>query len=1218
MGLYRSPTGAIEAIDDDKAGAAIAGGYVPITSAQAGAPVEREDRGVLGTINAGATSLLSGATLGLSDVALRGLLNRGQFERLAAEREANPIASGIGQVAGTILPALAAPESILGRAPSGLLSRATAPLIERGGVSALVGSGLEGAAQNAGAYLSDVALGNRDLSAEGIAGAVGGGFGFGVGGGVVAMGIEKGTMVARRMFARIADGGERAANEAEQAWLTQYQSTIEAHDAAVDAAKAQLAAARAAREDAALARDRASALTAETRINAPQIDAERAAAQEIDAQMSAELAAKQAAIKASELPVVKVGNIDDLERLIFGQQEAKSELDDLLRQIETPDIGGTPVEPMRVPIGEFGAPGARGIKTPEEIERAAVAAGTDGTGIAPSLEATGAARPMAKREIPDYTAIKAHEAKTDSALDQTVPARAIADRGYYELPGHGEDAVRVAKAKQAIAEGQREPIDLNVSPNGKITVTGGRHRLAAAIEADAPIKVRWSTGFEPAPSDVARYGSGHMAIIRDSEAIIKSDPKIANAIEDFRPVVAKENLTSKECTNGLCDTIEPKFRQFSKLKLNSHRFDLSSDDGMAEVKKLYRMTDKEVAEVKAENLYRMKELDVPKEDMFHQVSITPDGTVIDWTANQFHDLPVPYVFRLHPQESDLEALLRGTSERVASGESLKSIGAPAVAEYASAKAAKSQAFRERAAFKERAGIGSARRDYKVKQLEIAHDAAIDRVATATDPVERAAATAEANAIEQQLTAVGRPRSAPDDIARLAPAIEKYERKSADLTEALGEAAPPAAREHAAAFRAAEDDADRKMTDRAARAVDDSVHPPTDKGTIMNPQDFERVFGKPMPLPPTSAEALAAAKQNQMAASAAYKRAMATETEAKIGARRATEARKAIPESPRATPPMPRQPSTLGSIATAIGVAGELGVPGIPKPDDIPVIGPLLGAYIKYRAIKATAGRFVGLVTATGDTRAAALAARTKDKIATAVDRTLGLAEKAAPKARSGIVAANAVIGKRIFDDGEPDAPKDASRPEQAAVRIREILAANQRPELITAMVRHEMRGVTDPDLVAAAEKHLIARFAHLASVVPKPPPDNAYAQRPWAPSMAATHELEQRLAVIHDPVHALSGPVSPAAADTFRQVHPQLYQLAKDRLIERVGDLTDPMPRADRLRASALFQIPIDISLDPSHIAITRAPSKPDTMPTMANVPDLGSMYNPQNTRIKQ
>lgn len=1070
MGLYRAPSGAIEEIPDSSASTALAGGYVPISSAQAGAPVESSDTGgVLGTLGAGATSVLSGATLGLSDLALKGILNRGDAARLLADREANPIVSSAGQVAGAILPTLAGAGPLVGSLPSGLLSRGVAPLIERGGVEALIGGGIEGAAQNVGAYLSDTALNNRDLSAEGISGALGSGFAFGSVGAGAAMGIEKGTIAARRMFSRLVDGGDEAATQAAQAWQTQYQATIDAHDAALDIAKAELAKARATSEATGLGRDRASAGLAQIKALAPEIDAAHAAATGLDAKVAA-----IEAQEASRIASTPAGTYEDLQRLVGNHEAARSELDDVLRKIEAPELG--PPEPA-VPVGEFGAPGARGIKSPADLELPSPDVADSTRAARPSLMAEGT---PVESGIPQYDAIRSHEASVDDYLERTVPARDIADRGYYEPPGGNEDVVRIAKAKQAIAEGQREPIKLNVSPEGKITVTDGRHRLAAAIEADVPIKVKWSTGFEPAQSDVLRGGK--------------------------------------------------------------------------------------------------------------------------------------------PTET-LTGLLRSTQEKLAAGESLQSIGAssPARTNYVAEKAARGQAFRERnapmakaevaankQAFAQRAGIGEARRNYQVRQLEVAKDAAVERAATATNYIERATATAEAKAIDAQITKLGKMPNVIDDVASVSKAITAYEKSGAELTEGMGELAPPMAKEHAAEFRAAEDTADRKLTDRTTRAIDDHVDP--------QPVGRDR---RPSANPPAKVK-IGEAKQSLREADAAYKSARVTESEAKIGVRQAREARAAVPEPPTPASPIASKPSALGAILTTAGVAGELGIPGIPNPHDIPVIGPLLSAYLKYRVLKAAMGRFTGRVAATGDARAAALVAKTKQKVAIAIDRTLGLAAEAAPKARGAIVATTVALGRRVFDDGEPSHPTGATPQAQAAVRVREIIAANSHPELIQAQVRREMHGVMDPDLIDAAERHLIGMFSHLASVAPKPPPDNDYAKRPWHPSQADTHELSQRLAVINDPVHALSGPMSPAAADTFRTVHPQLYELAKNRLISRVSELDDPMPRDARLRASALFQLPIDVSMDPSHVAVVRAPPKPEPQPSpMARVPNVSSMYSPENTRVK-
>lgn len=1309
MGLYRSPEGVVTEIDDDSASALVAGGYVPISSAQAGALRESAaSGGITGAINAGATSVLSGATLGLSDVALKAFMNRGEAARLAADREANPVVSGVGQFVGAIVPSLAAPETLLAKAPSAVLSRAVAPLVERGGVAALVGSGLEGSAYGAGAYLSDMALGDRKLSAEGLAGALGGGFAFGVGGGAAAMGIEKGAIAARRMFARVADGGERAAAEAEQLWRATHQTTLETYDAAADIAKANLAKARATRESAGLARDQASAAHAELSALRPELDAAHAAATGLDA--------KIAAIEAADAPAasINLGSMEELDRLVAEHFQAKSELDDLLQRIEAPDLGGFAPPGLGVPVGEFGPIGARGVQSSQDMARRALVEATPPG----AMDATGAAAPKALREvasgtpagraiepsIPTYEAIKAHEVKADDYLEQVVSAKSIADRGYYEPSGAGVDPVRVAKAKSAVADGQRDPIKLNISPEGKITVTDGRHRLAAAIEADAPVKVKWSTGLAPAADDVERgaraigaasvgaesgtrgaglslpidapaevlvpsagyesIGNTHWESLRD-DAVARMTPQQRNAmkayshgsdasvnialeqgrqhrwvpdldealsqspaeanIEVFRGVRRTNDTGSKEYMDRLRNAkpgqviASPGYLSTSASEteaakfLSGKRTDRVGSIAMSiEVPKGHPLLP--IAGLKDHEL----EFLLPRDTKLQILAAEEVGGQYSIRARVIGGQPPVAVGSF---SGDLEALLRGTSERLAAGEDLNVIGAPARAEYVAAKANRGKAFAERSApspevdtakesARRRLGIGEHRRVYR--RLELAQDAALERAVVAAEPAERAAALAEAHGIEQQLTGMGpAPAAASDDIARIAPAITKYERKSAELVEVLGDVAPPLAREQAAAFRAAEDAADRKIMDRATRAVDDGIEMPQ-VGRDRRPSANAPAAPK-----------LVTSKQEMRNADAAYKRARAIETEAKIGAKSAAEQAKTARATAGAPPtPTPGKPSMLGAIATAVGLAGELGIPGVPKPHDIPVIGPLLSAYIKYRALKATAGRFVGRVAATGDTRAAALVARTKDKIATAVDRSLGLVAAAAPRARPGFVAASGVIGRRLFDDGAPDAPKDASRQEQAAVRIREIITAASRPDMITALVRREMHDVVDPDLIAAAEQHLIARFAHLADVVPKPPPDNAYAQRPWTPSPSATHELEQRLAVIHDPAlalavihdpqHALS---SPAAADTFRKAHPELFELAKQRLIGRLDDMEEPMPRDARLRASAFFQIPLDISLDPSHIAIVRAPEPPEPHPSPTGAFSVAKMYDPLNTR---
>lgn len=247
MPLFRSPTGDIVDVPLAQAEERAAQGYTPMSTEERGAQLSQEaleargnERGILGTINAGATGLASGLTLGASDVLLGSILSGNERERLLAEREANRGADIAGNVVGSIAPALltgggTAAESgasigarILESTPAGLVSKAgskVAALGEGAGIlgrtAAAAGQGIvEGAAQSGGAYLSQVALEDKPLSAEAFVGAMGKGalFGGALGGG---LGLaESALMRAKALFPRrevtreAAEGLEREAQSA--------------------------------------------------------------------------------------------------------------------------------------------------------------------------------------------------------------------------------------------------------------------------------------------------------------------------------------------------------------------------------------------------------------------------------------------------------------------------------------------------------------------------------------------------------------------------------------------------------------------------------------------------------------------------------------------------------------------------------------------------------------------------------------------------------------------------------------------------------------------------------------------------------------------------------------------------------------------------------------------------------------------------------------------
>ena len=95
---------------------------------------------------------------------------------------------------------------------------------------------VEGAGGNAGMYLSDVALGRRDLSAEGFVGAMGEGALYGGVASGALLGIEKGLVSARSLFAR-ATGSARAAAAAESRVVREVATSLEGTEATVAQAR---------------------------------------------------------------------------------------------------------------------------------------------------------------------------------------------------------------------------------------------------------------------------------------------------------------------------------------------------------------------------------------------------------------------------------------------------------------------------------------------------------------------------------------------------------------------------------------------------------------------------------------------------------------------------------------------------------------------------------------------------------------------------------------------------------------------------------------------------------------------------------------------------------------------------------------------------------------------------------------------------------------------
>lgn len=1306
--------------------------------AEAAAPV---DRGILGQVNAGATSLLSGATLGLSDLALASLATQEEREQLAADRAVNPITSAVGQGVGAIVPALAAPTSLLGRLPAGTLGRASAAGFEAGRAAGGIGGaaralsavGAEGAIQNAGAYMADAALGDRNMTAEGMSGALGTGFAFGAAAGGAIYGIEAGTMAARRMFARYADGTPKAVEVATQSWKTASDETLAAHDAAADIARARVreaqdltARARLEQQRAKLGVTEGGGLPAETGLEGiVRAQGESANPTGLESLVDAQ----RAAGAPDPIPGLTT-EADRLAPLVSEYDAARVDFEEILKRLETPEIDPGVATSVKVPRGQFddltqAGPLAQGTPVQVTTVGKKLGEGTPTSGFGETSGLDDLVR--MQREASQPTGLESLvDAQRAAGVEPPVTRLNITEDGegstfLHGLPDTGhpdlgyDDYAKLRKDFKAKLTPDEKAYVLDYSSDMSY-----RFNETLRTKAMRPDDVRTfdpidaALAKEPLPNAVRVYRglNGDEAKkmwgdLRPGDQI--TDRAYGSASTDFGMAKRGDVTLAIDVPAGYPAAAIPTINGLENEILLRR-------DSMYELLSVGRLEDGHlVAHVRV----------APKE-------MRPLSA---YTATK-EPFEVVRAGRAAPSPAPTDTLtgqLRATLGGLGEGKSLNELGAPVRAEYAATKAAKTKEAAEH--FKGQAiekhtipghaalarqldATGSDYVEMTLPAREIASRGYYEPPGGAVDSVRvdkarqavaegqreaiklnvtpegkivlddgrhRLAAAIEADAPikvkwstgyepsddmvlrakqrsqdltrqfnpdetpaglrfdpekrlyhstgeppvppvapnPEQATAAFRRPSAVDDVASIAEAANRLEKAGAEIAEAVGDAAPPLSQRAAKAFRDAEAEAERRTMDRTTRAIDDAAEAPDPSRTRLND------------------------------ANTALAKARIAETEAKIGARaamsRAREAKAAAASTARAadTVSLPgasgtkptRKLGLLADIGAAVEVASTVGIPGVPSPSDIPIVGPLLSAYLKYRAVRAAAGRFVGRVPATAEAKAATLASNTKDKIARAVDRSLGVISEAAPKTRGpavafGLRALNA-LKPRAFDTGEDDAPKDASLTKLAAARIREVAAAAADPRLVIAKVRKELADVKDPDLIAATEKHLVRAAQYLARVAPKEPPPNPYSKREWEPSPAAATRFARQYQAAFDPVSVFESlhqqTLTPEAADTLRATSPMLFAWAQERLISRAGDLDNPVPYMQRLHNALLFQVPLDDSLQPENAAIlatAHAPSpvtdaavpQPQQPPVsaIAGPVNLTALYQPGSDRRAQ
>lgn len=1046
MGLYRDETGRVIDVPDEFASAR---GYEPLAPAehedllgQRGLEARGTERGVVGEINAAATGVLSGVTLGGSDYLLGKVLPPLERERLLSEMDAHPYLRGVGELGGALAGGLV---GSLARTPTGYLSSLAQREVEaglasggvRGASRAVAAMGAEGGAQSVGQYVGHSALEDKDLTAEGLGGALGTGFAFGAGGGGAILGVSNGLIAGRKLFSRVM-GGEKAAQEAASSWSTASAEALESDAATLRAAEARL-------EN--ISKAKAAALRGRNEA--------RSAAQEaaLDAQPAAKAPADfEAGIPTDVIPQATVPKApadfeagiktDIVRRPDFAKDEA------MARRTPASEAEGP------APLADVGAqpPGAvtSVFKAPE------APAATVATDLESQLAGTKAAldKGTALKDIPGENAVPG------SAVSPQVPPRAT--------PPH---------------QPGRAPIDSISDWLGE----------KAAFDAGA------------------------------------GDLSFAKKLEDIRGAKGETGLD--------------RMRARTQETLEEIRYKHTEELLGAQVAKDEQRVAGIVDEYKA-----------AKKD-FDEIISTPD------------EAP--------PRTFDPDAT---------------SAGSPG----------KRQA---------------------VEILDGAHEEALLRAKHAVDPAEAGQALTEADELEKLLEGMSVPRlhsaehpmssgelrsphskAWAEELVANAKKVDRFEKASAALTEEMGDAAHPAAVERTKVLRGAEKDSERKMYDRATRATDDAAEG-------------------------TSANAVKDARRAQIKAQRKLDEVNVQHGEARTEYNSAAKKVRAGEKAKKAALKEDAKLARAGAKAAGTD-AGDLGgilemidIPGMPKPSDLPIVGPLLGAYLKYRTIKKALGRAMGKVPATADARVATLASQTRDRVARAVDRSIGAMERNIMTGTKAIPPVAGVLAHRIYDDGREDAPKGAGIQETAAARMRELAAYVNTPNAIENDVRRQLVGVTDPDVIAAAEKQHRVAMEYLLSVTPKLPEPSLLNPIKWQPAGSQAMSFARSLEAVNDPASVFErlaheqAMLSLEAAQALRAVYPRIFAEAGERLMTRAAEGNLRVPMRQRVQLSLLYQVPLDAALDPDNLRITQSvyDRKIATPPPMPATPMQPSIANPVN-----
>lgn len=280
---------------------------------------------------------------------------------------------------------------------------------------------------------------------------------------------------------------------------------------------------------------------------------------------------------------------------------------------------------------------------------------------------------------------------------------------------------------------------------------------------------------------------------------------------------------------------------------------------------------------------------------------------------------------------------------------------------------------------------------------------------------------------------------------------------------------------------------------------------------------------------------------------------------------------------------------FADVGAGLEVLKALGI-SVPDIEKIPVIGPVLGWYLKARAAIGIYKRAGGAVPRSAEAVVAGKAARTRDRVQAAVGKMLETGSRAAGKAKP-LAGALGALGYTLFNDGQRKTKASQSDDPWDLYRARmEELARAAIPGAIEKAVAARVP-VSDSALANRLSHSVRVKLAYVDSKAPRPPPVPAFLQGDgeWRPSKERLASWARVIQAAEDPVGVLEDaaagkPVSLEAAETLKQVYPALFQEARMELLRRAPEMEGKAPYSRRVAMSILFDVPADSSMRPEHI----------------------------------